>query len=153
MVALLRAVPDYALASYDELGEVELDRWADGPVLVIGDAAHAMTPHIGQGANSAMVDALVAMRLVADELEHGGSVETAGRRYDKARRRFVGKLQSTARQMGSVAAKSGAVSRWLRDSMLAVGARFPGLQKSSLMLAAGYNPDPDEERCLAPSAT
>jgi salicylate hydroxylase len=41
-----------------------LERWSRGPVVVIGDAAHAMLPHQGQGANQAMEDAV----LLADVL-------------------------------------------------------------------------------------
>jgi len=36
--------------------EVE-EQWSDGPVLLIGDAAHAMTPGMGQGANQGLEDA------------------------------------------------------------------------------------------------
>ncbi|MGH7271175.1 MAG: FAD-dependent oxidoreductase, partial [Polyangiaceae bacterium] len=150
VVALLRAVPDFARASYDELREVRADRWAEGPVLIIGDAAHAMTPHIGQGANAAMMDALVCMRIVAEELRTGGSFERAGKRYEAVRRRFVGRVQTSARQMGAMARWSSPTGRWGRDKLVALGARFPGLQRGSLLLAAGYNPHPDEERCLAP---
>ena len=42
---------------YDELQDVRVESWHEGPVFLIGDAAHAMTPNLGQGANSAMVDA------------------------------------------------------------------------------------------------
>ena len=35
-----------------------LERWSRGPVVVIGDAAHAMLPHQGQGANQAIEDAV-----------------------------------------------------------------------------------------------
>jgi salicylate hydroxylase len=42
-----------------------LDRWSRGPVVVIGDAAHAMLPHHGQGANQAIEDAIVLAGLIA----------------------------------------------------------------------------------------
>ncbi|MFI8817142.1 MULTISPECIES: NAD(P)H-dependent oxidoreductase [unclassified Streptomyces] len=34
-------------------------RWVDGPVALLGDAAHAMVPALGQGANTALEDAVV----------------------------------------------------------------------------------------------
>ncbi|WP_183096136.1 FAD-dependent monooxygenase [Nocardioides stalactiti] len=48
-------------------------RWTDGPVVVIGDAAHAMRPHLGQGGCQALVDAAVLARLL-----HGTGSSAAG---------------------------------------------------------------------------
>ena len=63
------------------------DRWHCGRVLLIGDAAHAMPPHMGQGGCLAAEDALV----LADELARADTV-TAGvdayveRRWDRVAR-------------------------------------------------------------------
>jgi 2-polyprenyl-6-methoxyphenol hydroxylase-like FAD-dependent oxidoreductase len=47
--------------------------WYDGRIVVTGDAAHAVTPHLAQGAGMAMEDALV----LAHELEKNVSVPEA----------------------------------------------------------------------------
>ena len=47
------------------------DPWFRGRVLLIGDAAHSTTPHLGQGAGMAIEDAVV----LAEELEGGGEIE------------------------------------------------------------------------------
>ncbi|WP_346830106.1 FAD-dependent oxidoreductase [Pseudomonas abietaniphila] len=53
------------------------ERWFKGRVLLIGDAAHATTPHLGQGAGMAIEDALVlSMELTAD-----GSMEQKLQRF------------------------------------------------------------------------
>ncbi|WP_104668124.1 FAD-dependent oxidoreductase [Ensifer adhaerens] len=44
---------------------VRCDAWSSGNVVLIGDAAHAMSPNLGQGANCALVDALVLVSHVA----------------------------------------------------------------------------------------
>ncbi len=59
-------------------------------VAMLGDAAHAMSPQLGQGANLALWDALV----LAEELERGSDEGTAGidaavARYSARRRRHV----------------------------------------------------------------
>ena len=56
-----------------------------------------MTPNLGQGANSAMVDALVLVRLLHATLDAGGSLDDVGRRYQTIRRPFVRRLQAASR--------------------------------------------------------
>ncbi len=58
--------------------------WHKGRVVLLGDAVHATTPHLGQGAGMAIEDALV----LADELGKHDDVEAAfvsyrARRYDR----------------------------------------------------------------------
>lgn len=60
--------------------------WHKGRVALLGDAVHATTPHLGQGAGMAIEDALV----LADELAKGDAVESAlsayrNRRIDRCR--------------------------------------------------------------------
>src|SRR6266851_10405017 len=43
---------------YDAYETTKLTRWSRGRVAIIGDAAHAMTPTLGQGAGTAMMNAL-----------------------------------------------------------------------------------------------
>lgn len=43
-----------------------LERWSVGRVVLIGDAAHAVAPHSGQGASMAMEDAMVLARMLRD---------------------------------------------------------------------------------------
>jgi len=45
-------------ARYDRFEYIRLKRWSSGKVAVIGDAAHAIPPNIGQGAGCAMMNAL-----------------------------------------------------------------------------------------------
>ena len=47
-----------AAGRYDRFEYIKLKRWSAGKVAVIGDAAHAMPPNIGQGGGCAMMNAL-----------------------------------------------------------------------------------------------
>jgi 2-polyprenyl-6-methoxyphenol hydroxylase-like FAD-dependent oxidoreductase len=55
--------------------------WFKGRVLLIGDAAHATTPHLGQGAGMAIEDALV----LSEELAVEGSLQERLQRFMKRR--------------------------------------------------------------------
>jgi 2-polyprenyl-6-methoxyphenol hydroxylase-like FAD-dependent oxidoreductase len=59
-----------------------LPRWSEGRVVLVGDAAHATTPGIGQGAAQAIEDAVV----LADRLASGGDLATALAEYEALRR-------------------------------------------------------------------
>jgi 2-polyprenyl-6-methoxyphenol hydroxylase-like FAD-dependent oxidoreductase len=56
-----------------------------GPLALIGDAAHATSPQLGQGANSALLDAVA----LADALERSNGVAAALAAYARFRRRHV----------------------------------------------------------------
>ena len=79
------------LASFDDvkLLDVRLERlrrwYADG-VLLIGDAAHAMSPVGGVGINLAVQDAVAAARILAPALQAGGPVPSAVLRRVQVRR-------------------------------------------------------------------
>jgi FAD-dependent urate hydroxylase len=77
-LALLDATPLHAAPVED----LELDRWHRGNVLLIGDAAHAMPPHAGQGGSLAAEDALV----LAEELARADTLPAAFARFTARRR-------------------------------------------------------------------
>lgn len=140
VIDTLRAVPDWEAANYDEIREVRLHRWCRPPVFLVGDAAHAMTPDLGQGANSAMVDAVVLARLLAQagRLEMG--LEEVAHRYEQARRSFVWQVQRLSRQTGRLFSASSPLGRQLLFLSLVLGERLPALRRRSLDLATGRNP-------------
>jgi 2-polyprenyl-6-methoxyphenol hydroxylase-like FAD-dependent oxidoreductase len=51
--------------------------WSKGRIGLLGDAVHATTPHLGQGAGMAIEDAIV----LAEELDRHATVEAALRAY------------------------------------------------------------------------
>ncbi len=72
-----------------------LERWTEGRIGLLGDAAHAMLPFFGQGAAQAVEDAaaLAACLASADR----GSVPDALRRYEEIRRPRASRLQLMSR--------------------------------------------------------
>lgn len=89
---------------------VELDAWYRGRVVLIGDAAHAGPPHMGEGGCMAMEDALV----LADELRTGSTVESALEAYALRRRPRADWVQLQSR----TAAQSWALPPVQRNAVL-----------------------------------
>lgn len=75
---LREQIVDSSQVVYKPMEVVFVDEpWYSGRVLLIGDAAHATTPHLGQGAGMAIEDAVV----LGEELTAGGTLEEQLQRF------------------------------------------------------------------------
>jgi FAD-dependent urate hydroxylase len=72
---------------------VELDSWHAGRVVLVGDAAHAAPPHMGEGGSMAIEDALV----LAEVLRDAGTIEGALDAYEARRRPRVAWVHEQSR--------------------------------------------------------
>jgi len=79
--------------------------------VLLGDAAHAMTPNIGQGAGMAMEDAAV----LADEICNTGNLEERLASYAKRRKPRVRAVMRISREVGEDGQKWSPLSCWLRN--------------------------------------
>ncbi|HYB24993.1 MAG TPA: FAD-dependent monooxygenase [Solirubrobacteraceae bacterium] len=74
-----------------------LARWHTERVVLIGDAAHAMVPHQGQGANQTIEDVIVLADYLADA-DLPGDLASVLRRYQERRRRRTIAVQWLSRR-------------------------------------------------------
>ncbi|GGE47953.1 salicylate hydroxylase [Agaricicola taiwanensis] len=72
--------------------------WAAGRITLVGDAAHAMVPHLAQGAAQAIEDADVLARC----LEKASDPAEAFKAYERLRRPRVMRIQAEARANGRI---------------------------------------------------
>ncbi len=86
-----------------------LDRWhwMGGKVVLLGDAAHAMLPHLGAGAGQSLEDGWVLGRAVGEYLRSDGqgsshfeSLESTAALYQAVRLPRAQKTQATSRAAG-----------------------------------------------------
>jgi 2-polyprenyl-6-methoxyphenol hydroxylase-like FAD-dependent oxidoreductase len=124
--ARFRAITSATLADdmrFDELLQRDpLSEWGTGRITLLGDAAHPMLPHTGQGAAQSLEDA-VALGLV---LGPPGDVTLALRRYERVRSRRTRRLVTLGPRIARVTTtrnplvkllRATAV-RWLPESVL-----------------------------------
>lgn len=76
-----------------------LRHWSIGRVTLLGDAAHAMTPNMGQGACQAIEDAVVLGRCLREEHD----ISTALRHYEMRRSKRVQRVALLSRRIGWLA--------------------------------------------------
>jgi 2-polyprenyl-6-methoxyphenol hydroxylase-like FAD-dependent oxidoreductase len=93
--------------------------WHRGPMIVIGDAAHAPSPTSGQGASMAAEDAVV----LAKSLRDLPDIPRAFAAYEQLRRRRVERIVAQGARTGSTKTQ-GPVGRVVRDLMLPLVFRF-----------------------------
>ncbi|MFI9029439.1 FAD-dependent monooxygenase [Streptomyces sp. NPDC053560] len=86
IIEMLSGAPQSA--RWGLFGQTPLRRWSRGRAALLGDAAHAMLPHHGQGANQTIEDAVTLADCLADARTAGGSgaYDVALRRYERLRR-------------------------------------------------------------------
>jgi 2-polyprenyl-6-methoxyphenol hydroxylase-like FAD-dependent oxidoreductase len=96
----------------DPLGE----RWGEGRVTLLGDAAHPMTPNLGQGACQAIEDAVMLARCLG---ERGATAESL-RSYEKLRSDRVAMVVRRSRRVGMVGQVKNPAICWVRDRALAM---------------------------------
>ena len=101
--------PDEIIST--EIEELRLARWVQGRAVLLGDAVHAMTPNIGQGAGMAMEDAAV----LADELATATRLEQALENYVTRRKSRVETVMRISRQVGDEGQQSNPVACWFRN--------------------------------------
>ncbi|UYP17261.1 FAD-dependent monooxygenase [Rhodococcus sp. Z13] len=94
-----------------------IDVWHSDSVVLVGDAAHSMLHHQGQGANSAILDAGV----LADSLREAATLPEALTLYQATRKPVTDELQRISRQ------------GWSEDEVRAV---FPGQKPAAQQPAA-----------------
>jgi len=112
---LFAALPPPESIITTEIEELWMDDWVrvstSNCAVLLGDAAHALTPNIGQGAGMAMEDAAV----LAEELASGAEIEHAVGSYATRRKPRVETVMRISREVGEDGQRTSALGCWLRN--------------------------------------
>jgi 2-polyprenyl-6-methoxyphenol hydroxylase-like FAD-dependent oxidoreductase len=118
------------LTSYQH---VHLRRWYDHWTLFIGDACHAMSPHLGQGINLAMVD---AWRFAAC-LRTAPSPQVAFRAFHEAQRSYIRYYATVTYLLSPFFQSDWSVLGWGRDVALPWLPLLPWVGRQMLLTVTG----------------
>ena len=91
-----------------------IDKWQNENVCLVGDAAHATTPNLGQGACQAIEDAYVLGKL----LDNGMPIENTFKAYEKLRRKKAHTIVNTSWTVGKMAHIENRLGIWLRNLVM-----------------------------------
>lgn len=96
--ALIEATPREALIWDEAADRTILDEWGRGKITLLGDAAHAALPYMGQGASLAMEDAVWLARY----LDRRPDTAAALRAYEDHRHDRTAKIVRSSRRLGRI---------------------------------------------------
>ncbi len=112
---LIKATEPNVILRHDLYDRKPLKRsWGEGRVTLLGDAAHATTPNLGQGACQAIEDAYVLARYTrgAEEIADGL------RRYEAKRIPRTTYITNLSWRLGRMAQWENSQASWLRNTIL-----------------------------------
>ena len=108
-------------------------RWSRGRTVLLGDAAHAMSPQLGQGVNMALLDA----RALRDALRGASSVRDALASYERERLAHVGIYNFWSRWLTPLFQSDRDRLAAVRDRVFHPLSRMPGGRGQMLRVLTG----------------
>jgi len=114
---MLAATPERAILRNDMLHRLPAGRWGEGRVTLLGDAAHPMTPNLGQGACQAIEDAVALAGCLRDA---SGDPVAALRRYEALRIPRANGFVRASLRLGRVAQSENVVVCRLRNALVSL---------------------------------
>lgn len=111
---LIAAADERSIVRDDVCDRPPSQTWGRGRVTLLGDAAHAMTFAVGQGAAQAFEDAVA----LADSLREADGVEAGLRSYERRRIKRAGRFQSMAWRLARMGVHRSPLRCGLRNAFL-----------------------------------
>lgn len=111
---IMEATPEENIIRSDIHDLKPIAQWWKDRVVLLGDAAHATTPNLGQGGCQAVEDALVIAKCLKENSNH----ESAFAQYQFKRFVKANYVVNTSWQFGKITNLGNPLSRWLRNSAM-----------------------------------
>lgn len=158
--------PLKGLASWGQVAlmpcyRVTTQTWVKDGVALLGDAVHAMNPHMAQGRNQAMEDAAVLAPVIESCFKRADFSRAALLHYEQVRKPVTRALQRMGDELTWLWNTDNPLLAWMRDQIITNIGQTPRLQRKILstvsgravqpfnllarLIALGLLPDPWEE--------
>ncbi|MCL7713253.1 FAD-dependent oxidoreductase [Stenotrophomonas mori] len=131
--ARLQGIVEHGQLARASYRDAVMDRWYRGRLVLAGDAAHSMSPQLGQGVNMAVLDA-IALR---DALRTGANIDGALAQYQAARQAHVRLYQFWSRWLTPVFQSDRDWVARARDLLFKPMGRMPGGRGHMLRVLSG----------------
>ena len=130
--SLIEATPERNVLRNDIYDRPVIRSWGAGRITLLGDAAHPMTPNLGQGACQALEDAVVLSQCLAAQTD----VAAALRSYEQQRVPRANELVNRSRHVGAIGQLESPLAVRLRDAFFS--RLSPRLQVNQLARIIGF---------------
>lgn len=137
ILKIISETPQDQIIFSDILDLQPIQQWQKGKVCLIGDAAHATTPNMGQGACQAVEDAYVIGKLFGQ----GKSAEEVFAQYEKLRMAKAHYIVNTSWRIGKVAHFENSLAIWLRNLLVRSVPKSAGQKQMEKVFNIDYNID------------
>jgi 2-polyprenyl-6-methoxyphenol hydroxylase-like FAD-dependent oxidoreductase len=114
---VIEQTPESAISRTDNFGRDPIESWGEGRVTLLGDAAHATTINIGQGACQAIEDAFTLAECAQSEPDFVSAL----RRYESRRVGRTAAIMKFAWQVGAVGQWANPIAVQARKQFLRLG--------------------------------
>ncbi len=112
VIALIEATEESQIIQADIFDRKPIQCWHSGNVLLLGDAAHPMTPNMGQGGCQAIEDAMVLAQAIKD---HAPNMNLAIQTYEHERVKRANWFVTRSFRIGQMGQLENKLLRWMRD--------------------------------------
>jgi 2-polyprenyl-6-methoxyphenol hydroxylase-like FAD-dependent oxidoreductase len=131
--AVLAQITDAAQLTWAHYADVVMPQYHTHNCVVIGDAAHATSPQLGQGTNMALLDAVTLAGAIAQQ----SSVAGALAQYTRVRKPHLHFYGAASRLLTPLFQSEQTLLPWLRDKLLPVTAKWPIIESAHLQTLVG----------------
>jgi 2-polyprenyl-6-methoxyphenol hydroxylase-like FAD-dependent oxidoreductase len=140
---VLDRITSHEQVTFARYRDVQMAKWCDRGVVFIGDAAHATSPQLGQGANLALADAWTLADCVRGELEReratGAAIDEALAQYTRRRKKHLAYYQFMTRALTPFFQGDSRALGWLRDWVFPIANRIPPVRNFMTKTMAGVS--------------
>lgn len=133
---IISQIEDIDALTLTQYRDVRMRNWHGDRIVFIGDAAHATSPQLGQGANLALWDAMCLAEVLS---EHHRGLAVALAHYTSVRRRHLNYYQLATRGLTPFFQSDSRTLGWIRDAVFPISRWLSPLRRRMVRTMAGLD--------------